>query len=139
LPPEPVCAPELAFPPETLWPAGAPPPLGTCAPDVLPLLGGVSVPGVAPLLGVPELLPGEAVEACPAAAAGCTVVLPPRCAKSYAMAPPRASVAMTFSVMNTIATRSRMVIPLGRYDESPQRALRPRSTGGKSLISNSQL
>jgi hypothetical protein len=118
LPPELAFAPELAFPPEALLPAA--PLFATCAPDVLPLLGGVGVPDVAPLLGVPvpELLTGEDVWACPAtaAAAGCTVVAPFRCAKSYAMAPPRARVAMTFSVMNTIATRSRMGQLLWAYD-----------------------
>ena len=82
-------------------------------PDVLPplLAGGAAVPEVAPLLGVaaPEL-PGD-VYACPATAAvaGCAAVaLPPRCAKSYAIAPPKARVAMTFTVMKMIATRSRM-------------------------------
>src|SRR4051812_21185853 len=103
LPAEPACAPELAFPPEALFPADPAPLLRTFVRGgALPLLGGVSAPDVAPVLGVPvpELLPGEAVEACPAtpAAAGWTVVAAPRCAKSYAIAPPRASVAMTFSV-----------------------------------------
>src|SRR5258708_20945174 len=91
LPPELACEPELAFPPEALWPADAAPLLTTCA--RLPLL--VGVPDVARLIGVPapELLPGEDVWACPAtpAVAGCTVVAPLRCAKSYASAPPRAS------------------------------------------------
>jgi hypothetical protein len=70
LSPELACAPELAFPPEALWPADAAPLLATCAPDVLPLLGGAGVPDVAPLLGVPvrEPLPGEDVGACPATA-----------------------------------------------------------------------
>jgi len=46
-----------------MWPPDAGALLITCAPDVLPLLGGVGVPDVAPLLGVPvpELLPGEDV------------------------------------------------------------------------------
>jgi hypothetical protein len=69
VPPEPAFAPELAgspelvFPPEAVWPPVAAPPLATCAPDVLPLLGGVGVTDVAPLLGVPvpEPLPGEDV------------------------------------------------------------------------------
>jgi len=78
---------------------------------------------VAPLVGVPVPEPpaGEAVYASPATAAvaGCTVVAPPRCAKSYAMAPPRTRVAMTFSVMNTIATRSRMSHPLWAYGRRP--------------------
>jgi hypothetical protein len=110
--PELAGAPELAFPPEAVWPPDAAPLLVTCARDGLPLLGGVGVPDVAPLLGVPvpESLPGEDVYACPAtpAVTGCKVVALRGCAKSYAMAPPRARVAMTFNVMNTIATRSRM-------------------------------
>jgi hypothetical protein len=69
LPPERVCARELAgalelaFPPEAVWPPDAAPLLATCAPDVLPLLGGVDVPDVAPLLCVPapEAVPGEDV------------------------------------------------------------------------------
>jgi hypothetical protein len=63
-PPELAFAPELAFPPEALWPADAAPLFSTCARgDVLPLLGGVGVPDVARLLGVPvpELLAGGAV------------------------------------------------------------------------------
>jgi hypothetical protein len=97
---------------------GVAPLLATCGPDVLPLRGGVGVPDVAPLLGVPLPEPpaGEDVYACPATpdVVGCNVVAPPRCAKSYAMAPPRTRVAMTFSVMNTIAIRSRSVItPVG--------------------------
>jgi hypothetical protein len=115
-PPALVLPPELVFTAEALWPAGVAPLLATCAPDGLPLLAGVGVPDigvpeVAPLLGVPvaELLAGEAVYDCPATAAVDDVVEPPpRCAKSYAIAPPRARVAMTFSVMNTIATRSLM-------------------------------
>src|SRR5947208_13473511 len=96
LPPELVCAPELVFPAEAVWPPDAAPLLATCVPDVLPLLGGVRVPDVAPLLGVPVPEPlAVVVYACPATAAvaGCTVVAPPRCAKSYAMAPPRTRVA----------------------------------------------
>jgi hypothetical protein len=131
LPPEADFAPELAgalelaFPLEAVWPLGAAPLFFTCAPDVLPLLAGVGVPDVAPLLaGVPvlEALPGEDVYACPATAAvaGCAVVALSRCEKSYAMAPPRARVAMTFSVMNTIATRSFMGrLPLGVMAASP--------------------
>src|SRR5712691_9411661 len=59
--PELAGVPELAFPPEAVWPPDAAPLLVPCAPDVLPLLGGVGVPDVAPLLGVPvpEPLPGE--------------------------------------------------------------------------------
>src|SRR5436305_7424723 len=110
-----VFAPELVFPPpEALWLRGAAVRLASWVPpDVLPplLAGGAAVPEVAPLLGVaaPEL-PGD-VYACPATAAvaGCAAVaLPPRCAKSYAIAPPKARVAMTFTVMKMIATRSRM-------------------------------
>jgi hypothetical protein len=139
-PPELAGAPELVFPPELVFTAEAlcPPPgvaplLATCAPDALPLLGGVGVPDAAPLLGVPvpELLAGEAVYACPATAAvaGCNVVVPPRCAKSYAIAPPRARVAMTFSVMNTIATRSLMgPFSFGR-DLGAWRSCRPSPMG----------
>jgi hypothetical protein len=76
VPPEPVFAPELfgapalafpperAFPPEAMWPPpDAAPLLSTFAPGVLPLLGGVAVPDVAPPLGVPvpEALPEEDV------------------------------------------------------------------------------
>jgi hypothetical protein len=58
-----------------------------------------------------EPLPAGAVYACPATpdvAGGAVVDVPLLCAKSYAIAPPRARVAMTFNVMNTIATRSFM-------------------------------
>src|SRR5258707_9447336 len=48
------------------------------------------------------------------------------------MAPPKARVAMTFSVMNTIATRSRMSHLLGAYDVVVQRS-RKDLTGGEFL------
>ncbi|HKT43617.1 MAG TPA: hypothetical protein VJQ85_02380 [Gaiellaceae bacterium] len=108
---------------------GAAPLFVTRAPDVLPPLFGVAVAGVVPLLDgvgapvpdagaltgvpVPELLPEGAVYAWPATAA-VDGVPPLRCEKSYAIAAPNASVAMTLIVMNTIATRSRMASPLGR-------------------------
>jgi hypothetical protein len=113
-PPELALLPALVFPPEALAATGVAPLLATWVPDVPLLLGGVAVPDVAALLGVPVLEPlpaGAAVYASPAtpAVAGCAVVVAPLlCAKSYAIAPPRARVAMTFSVMNTIATRSLM-------------------------------
>src|SRR5260221_1148531 len=135
-----VVAPERVFPPEVGFTAEAPraagvaPLLATCMRGVLPLLGAcapeIGVADAAPLLGVaaPELLAGAAVYDCPATAevACCDVVEPPpRCAKSYAIAPPRARVAMTFNVMNTIATRSRMdPFSFGRGD-SPSAPNRP--------------
>jgi hypothetical protein len=139
--PEPVFAPELAgaaelaFPPEAVWPPeGALPPLVTLSPEALTLLGGAAGPDVAPLLGVivPESLAGEVAYVCPATAAvaGCTIVVLSRCAKSYAIAPPRARVAMTFSVMNTIATRSFTdPLPLGVVMSSPTDSLKTSPRG----------
>jgi hypothetical protein len=108
----------------------APLPLATGALDGLPLLAGVCVPDVAPLLGVAalELLP-LFVYAWPATA---PVAVEPRCEKSYAIAPPRTRVAMTFSVMNTIATRSLIAHLPGRtvasLCETPQKGLTCMST-----------
>jgi hypothetical protein len=106
-----VFAARLAFAPEAVSAPGVAPLLATCATGALPPLG-VAVPEVASLLGVPvpELLSEEDVYACPATAAlaGANAVAWPGCQNAYAMAPPRARVATTFSVMNTIATRSLM-------------------------------
>jgi hypothetical protein len=50
-------APVFAGAAEAVWPAGAAPLLVPCTPDGLPLLAGVGVPDVAPLLGVPAAGP----------------------------------------------------------------------------------
>jgi hypothetical protein len=116
--PELVFAPELVGAAEAVGALGAAPLLATGAADALPLVAGAAVPDVASLLGAAATAPPAGADAyvCPATAAvaGCVVVALSRCAKSYAIAPPSASVAMTFSVMNTIATRSLMGhLPLG--------------------------
>jgi hypothetical protein len=104
-------------------PAGAvallvfPPAVGVAA-GAAPLLAGAGAPVDPPLLlpplgaAVPPELLGAAEYDCPATppAVCWAAVELPRCEKSYAMAPPRARVASTFNVMNTIATRSRSVI-----------------------------
>src|SRR6185437_868784 len=106
LPPEPFAAGLAfppAFPPAPVWAAGVAPRLATCALEGVLLLDAAGVGadepllGVAPPLGVAVFDPaGAATYDCPATApaVGCTVAVPPRCAKSYAIAPPRMSVAM---------------------------------------------